>query len=107
MIAGRLRTTLRVWRPVKAEDEYGQKTGTWEEMPRIRAERVRFSGRSRMETAEVFASYDAAYNVRSRHDVAEGWRVQECPHAPVMRVDNVIPWHGKGFKQLLCHKENT
>ncbi len=107
MIAGRLRSVLKVWRPVRREDEYGQQLGTWEELEPIRAERVRMTGRSRVETAEVFAGYDAVYNVRSVHDISEGWRVQECGHSPVMRVDSVIVWHTKGFRQLLCHKENT
>ncbi len=107
MIAGRMRTRLTVWRPERKRDGFGQETAKWVEAGWARAERVKYSGRLRVEADEAFPAYDAVYNVRIRHAIGEGWRVRECGCTPMMRVSNVVPNHERGFLTLYCRKENN
>lgn len=107
MIAGRMRTRLSLWRPGWERDEYGHEESGWVDAGWARAERVKYTGRLRVESDEAFAAYDAVYNIRIHHAVEEGWRVQECGCTPKMTVSNVVPNHERGMLTLYCRKENT
>lgn len=69
------------------------------------AERVKLTGRSDMTASDLFAAYDAEYNVRDAHPVDSGWRVEELG-GHLYNVVNVIPNRERGYKTLKCKRVN-
>lgn len=106
MMAGRMRSMLVTYQPTTVTGASGAETITFEEYATIHAERVKLSGRLQQEVAEIFSGYDAEYNVRYAHAVAEGWRVQDKQSGILYYVCNVIPNFDKGYKTLKCSRVN-
>lgn len=106
MIAGRMRSMLVVYQPTTITTDSGAETITFEEYGTIHAERVKLSGRMSQQVAELFSEYDAEYNVRDAHSVAEGWRVQDKQSGILYLVCNVYPNLDKGYKTLKCSRVN-
>ena len=105
MRAGRIRTRITLRRPVTETGRSGATKVGWEDTVPIWAERVRLSGTSIIEAAEQFPDYRADFNVRSAHEVAEKWQVQE-DGGYLYIVANIIPNVPKGYKTLQCVRYN-
>lgn len=97
------RITLR--RPSVETGKTGATKVTWIDGETVWAERVKLSGSSVVEAAEQFPDYRADFNIRSAHEVAEKWQVQE-EGGYLYIVSNILPNVRKGFNTLQCMRYN-
>jgi SPP1 family predicted phage head-tail adaptor len=105
MIAGTLKYLLELLKPNTQRNDFGEKFVTYEPTVTVHAERVKLSGTRSLVVSETFANYDAVYNIRNVHKVAEGWRIQE-KGGNLYNVANIIPNPERGMKTLLCSRVN-
>lgn len=105
MRAGRIRTRITLKRPLSVTGRSGATKVTWEATDTVWAERVRLTGNSVIEAAEEFPDYRADFNIRSAHEVAEKWQVEE-KGGYLYIVENIIPNPMKGYKTLQCVRYN-
>ena len=105
MRAGKIRTRITLRCPQSATGRSGATKVTWEETATVWAERVRLTGSSVIEAAEEFPDYRADFNIRSAHEVAEKWQVEE-KGGYLYIVANIIPNTMKGYKTLQCVRYN-
>ena len=105
MIAGRLKYRLKLFRPDTDGDSFGEQVGGFVYVATVRAERVRISGSRRVEVAEQFADYRAEFNIRSAHEVGEGWRVEQLG-GQTYSVVAIEPYLDRGFNKLICERVN-
>ena len=105
MIAGRMKHKLIVYERSEETLSNGSEKVTYVKGNTIHAERLSLNGRLSMEVAELFSDYDATYNVRTAHDIEEGWRVLEVG-GNLYTVCNIYPNIKKGYNTLLCQRVN-
>lgn len=105
MIAGRMKYRLELYRPVTRKNPYGEIESTYRKTVTVHAERVKQTGRRRIDMDEVFADYTTEFNIRDIHEIDEGWRVQQLG-GYLYSVTNIIPNLDKGFKTLVCDRVN-
>jgi SPP1 family predicted phage head-tail adaptor len=96
---------LELQRPVVVPNEFGEMAPTFEVTKTIHAERVKMSGRRRIEMGELTADYSVDFNVRDVHEVSEGWRVRQLG-GYLYSVTNVTPNADRGYKTLTCDRVN-
>ena len=105
MIAGALNEKLIPIRPVREiNSKTGECTSGWEELPPIRAQRVKLSVREAVRRRETVVEADAAYYVRYQHPIADGWRVLNSDGVKFNVV--VEPNRSKMLKILKCTRVN-
>lgn len=105
MIAGKMRSMLRVFKPEAARNAYGEKALSYKDMGLIHAERLKESGVATTEAGGVFNAYTVQYNIRYPHKIEETWRVEELG-GRLYTVDAVYPNIERGMKTLVCTKVN-
>ncbi len=105
MIAGRMRYKLKLLEPVQTTNDYGEEELAYTETGTVWAERVRQTGSRSEEVGEHFPAYNAEFNIRSAHTIAENWRVQQLG-GNLYTVTNIIPNIDKGYKTLVCVRVN-
>lgn len=105
MHAGRMKYKLTLLQPNRTTNDFGSETVTYTETNTIWAERVKESGHRSEEVGEHFADYDAQFNIRDAHTVAEGWRVQQLG-GNLYSVNAIVPNIDRGYKTLMCARVN-
>ena len=105
MIAGRMKYTLRMFRPDAVRNQFGEMSITYTDVGTARAERIKLSSRRSEEVAEHFPDYHVSYNVRNAHPVRENWRVEQLG-GYLYTVVAVEPNLDKGFNTLICERVN-
>lgn len=105
MMAGRMRSRLRLMRPETERDRFGSEKTVWTPVGTVWAERVRLTGRRREELGEHFPDYSAEFNIRDAHDVDDNWRVEELG-GHLYTVTNTVPNRGRGMLTLVCERVN-
>lgn len=106
MKAGKLTDRLRLYRPVRnGGGDFGVELPTYEFAGDVWAELKGQSGRRTTENGEIFAEYDAEFNIRMGHGVTDGWQVQ---HAGGYRynVEAVYSLRTLGMQTLKCNRVN-
>ena len=106
MRPGRMKTRLRLLRPVVTTDGFGSENTAYEEVKTIHAERRKMTGSYREELGEMFPGYTVEFNIRDAHKVAEQWRVEEAG-GHLYTVCNIIPDRDNGMLTLRCERVNT
>lgn len=105
MQSGRMKYKLTLLQPTRTTNQYGSETVTFAVTKTVWAERVKESGRRSEEVGEHFADYDAQYNIRDAHTVAEGWRAQQLG-GNLYTVTAIVPNIDRGYKTLVCVRVN-
>jgi head-tail adaptor len=107
MIAGRLRTKLRVKELVEKIDKFGAASSVWvEHETPIWAECDKYVGKLSEEVGEHFADYTAVYRTRINHKLIEHWRVIDVSTGCEFVIDNIILNKERGLQTLYCSKLN-
>jgi head-tail adaptor len=107
MIAGLLRTKLKVKELVEVTDKFGAASSTWvEHETPIWAERLKYDGRRSEEVGEHFADYTATYRTRINHNLVEHWRVTDMSTNCEFVIDNIVPNKARGLQTIYCTKLN-
>ena len=83
----------------------GNEKTTYTATRTVWAERVKATGHRSEEVGEHFADYDAQYNIRDAHTVAEGWRAQQLG-GNLYTVTAIVPNIDRGYKTLVCVRVN-
>ncbi|WP_303745040.1 phage head closure protein [uncultured Duncaniella sp.] len=105
MKAGRLNTFITPMHLTVTHDAVtGEARRVWEELPEIRAERVKYTARHVYNSAELVVGVDAVFHIRYAHPVRDGWRVRERGGDIYDVV--VEPNREKQLKLLRCTKVN-
>lgn len=105
MRAGSLKHKLRILRPGYVTDKFGGKRSTWTETAVVHAERVRMSGRRKLQDGELSPDYFVEWNIRDAHEVHENWRVEQLG-GNLYTVTYIIPNYDRGYLTLVCDKVN-
>lgn len=105
MQAGRMKTRLRILRPITTEGELGGESLEWVETATVHAERVKQTGSNTLIVGEHFPDYRTEFNIRDAHEVEENWRVEQLG-GYLYNVANVIPNIDRGMKTLVCDRVN-
>jgi head-tail adaptor len=108
MMAGKLTELLEVQDAVKVDGKFT--SGAVKYMKRdhpIRAELRKQRGSVRESGGELFSAYDAEFNIRFHHKMAEGARVRHLTEGGLLyRVDNILLNRARAMKTLQCSKVN-
>lgn len=109
MIAGRLNIRLEVLAPVTEVNAFGEQAVRYVTTCRVRAERVKLTGRRGDSATERHASYSAEFNVRAGHRFGEGWRVvpSDDPEGAPFAVVAIVPRRERGMLTLVCERVNV
>lgn len=105
MRAGALKYKLTLLEPKRTTDRMGAEKVTYIETRTVRAERVRTAGNRSDEVGEHFPDYNAEFNIRNAHPIAENWRVRQLG-GYLYTVVSIIPNRDKGYNTLLCDRVN-
>ncbi len=108
MIAGRLKYRLRLFRPARTSDSFGEQGAGADGFAfsaEVWAERVKFSSSRRMQAAEEFSDYRVEYRIRAAHRVEEGWRVEQLG-GKLYDVAGIEPNRARGYVTLICERVN-
>ena len=105
MQAGRMKYKVTLLQPQTITTASGNEKTTYTATRTVWAERVKATGHRSEEVGEHFADYDAQYNIRDAHTVAEGWRAQQLG-GNLYTVTAIVPNIDRGYKTLVCVRVN-
>lgn len=105
MLAGKMRSMLRIYKPIKQRNAYGEETLSYQDLGLIHAERLKETGLATTEVGGVFNAYTAQFNIRYQHKISETWRVAEVG-GRLYTVDAIYPNIERGLKTLVCTRVN-
>lgn len=105
MRAGAMKYKLELLKPTQTTDRMGAEHVVYEPTRTVHAERVSTSGNRSEEVGEHFAAYNAQFNIRNAHPIAENWRVRQLGgyHYTVVAI---IPNLDRGYNTLVCDRVN-
>jgi SPP1 family predicted phage head-tail adaptor len=103
MRAGRLHQRVTLYRRVDSQDEYGEVTGTWEEVDTVWAGVEPLVGREQTERGSEVATFDTRIRLRWRDDVRYDWEVGYG--AQRYSISSVVrPFENRRELVLLCNE---
>ena len=96
---------LELLQPRTTTDRMGAEHVAYEVTRVVHAERVATSGNRSEEVGEHFATYNAQFNIRDAHSIAENWRVRQLG-GHLYTVVAIIPNLERGYNTLVCDRVN-
>ena len=105
MRAGAMKYQLELLEPTTTTDRMGAERVEYKATRTVHAERVTTSGGRSEEVGEHFAAYQAQYNIRDAHPIAENWRVRQLG-GYLYTVVAIVPNLDRGYNTLICERVN-
>ena len=96
---------LQLYELTTSVNEFGEESVSYEARGIVHAQRSNLKGVLRNEVDEIFPDYTVQWNIRTAHEVGEGWRVQQLG-GYLYTVTNILPNLRRGFKTLICQRVN-